>query len=77
MVRAAAAQTCLFVDGVPVMFGGGPHEPYLTWYRPLGRRARWGIWTGEYPLTGDVLLESMHLYNTEVKWLIPLEFRRE
>lgn len=71
------AQQCLFVDGVPVMFGGGPYEPYLTWYRPLGNRALWGVWTGEYPLQGQVLAESMHLYNTEVKWLIPVEFRRE
>jgi len=76
MVKTAV-QVCLFVDGVPVMFGGGPYEPYTTWYRPLGKRAKWSTWDGDYPLTGDLLAESMHIYNTEVKWLIPMEFRRE
>lgn len=77
MPTKATAQACLYVDGVPVMFGGGPYEPYTTWYRPLGNRARWGVWREAYPLTGDVLAQSMHLYETEVKFLIPMEFRRE
>lgn len=75
--RQPAAHFCMFVDDVPVLFGGGPYEPYNTWYRPLGKRKRWGIWTGTYPLEGDVLAESMRLYNEEVKWLIPVAFRRE
>lgn len=71
-----AARPCLYVDHVPVLFDLGDVEPYRTWYAPLGARKRFGIWVGEYPLTGDLLEESMRLYREVVYDLIPMEHRR-
>lgn len=68
----------MFVDEVPVMFDVADVEPFRTWYAPLVRagRARFGIWAGEYPLTGALLDESMRLYESVVHPLIPLDRRR-
>jgi hypothetical protein len=73
-----AAQRCLYVDGVPVMFDVADVPPYRDWYGSLVKsgRGRFGLYLGEYPLTGKLLEESMRLYREVIYPLIPLEERR-
>lgn len=75
-MAAIEARRCMYVDNVPVMFDLSDVEPYRTWYAPLGERKRFGMWLGEYPLSGVLLDESFRLYR-EVVWpLIPMADRR-
>lgn len=57
----------LFVDDVPVLWCTPAPEPdLLDRLRSLGDRAKVGEWSGEYPLTGDVLDRSLRLLHEVV-----------
>jgi hypothetical protein len=77
-VAAIQSVRCLYVDNVPTVFDLADIEPYRTWYAPIVKsgRAKFGIWLGEYPLTGKLLAESMKLFREVIYPLIPLEERR-
>jgi len=77
-VAAIQSVRCMYVDNVPTIFDVADVEPYRSWYAPLVKagRARFGVWLGEYPLSGPLLAASMKLYREVVYPLIPLEDRR-
>lgn len=77
-MAAIQSVRCLYVDNVPVVFDLADVPPYSEWYRPLVKsgRGRFGLWLGEYPLSGPLLAESMKLFREVVYPLIPLEERR-
>lgn len=68
------AMECIYVDEVPVLFGPDP-GPVVARLAPLGDRVRVGTWTGEFPLTGDLLARSLQLCDDTVGPLLPAEWR--
>ena len=51
---------CVYVDGVPTLFGGSRRMASLNreWFAPLGDRVRIRPFIGLYPLRGERLARS-------------------